>query len=97
MVLITEILKWASANGVTEFDLGAGDYRFKHSLASVQREVAYGYVGRPSPATAVRAAAYGLRSAAEALPLGRASTWPGRAMRRVDLIRGLRGGWSLAR
>ena len=97
VVLIADILKWAAAQGMAEFDLGAGDYRFKHSLASVQREVAYGYVGRISPATAVRAAAYGVRRAAESLPLGRASAWPGKAMRRVDLMRGLRGSWSLAR
>ena len=97
MVLIADILKWASAQGMSEFDLGTGGYRFKHSLASVQREVAYGYVGRPSPAAAVRAAAYGVRGAAERLPLGRASAWPGKAMRRLDIVRGLRGGWSFAR
>ncbi len=97
VVLIADILKWAGAQGMAEFDLGAGDYRFKQSLASVRREVAYGYVGRFAPATAVRAAAYGLRDAAEALPLGRASAWPGKAMRRIDLMRGLRGGWSFAR
>ncbi len=97
VVLIADILKWAAAQGMAEFDLGAGDYRFKQSLASVQREVAYGYVGRFAPATAVRAAAYGVRGAAEALPLGRASAWPGKAMRRLDLMRGLRGGWSFAR
>ncbi len=97
VVLIADILKWAAVQGMTEFDLGAGDYRFKQSLASVQRAVAYGYVGRFAPATAVRAAAYGVREAAEALPLGRASAWPGKAMRRIDLLRGLRGGWSFAR
>ncbi len=97
VVLIVDILKWAASQGFSEFDLGAGDYRFKQSLASVQREVAYGYVGRFAPATAVRAAAYGLRGAAEALPLGRASAWPAKAMRRLDIYRGLRGSWSLAR
>ena len=97
MVLIGDILKWAAANGFSEFDLGTGGYRFKHSLASVQREVAWGYVGRPSPATAMRAVAYGLRHTVERLPLGRASEWPGKAMRRVDILRGLHGGWSHAR
>ena len=97
MVLIADIVRWAAAQGFSEFDLGTGGYRFKHSLASVQREVAWGYVGRPSPAVAVRAAAYGVRHAAERLPLGRASGWPGKAMRRVDILRGLHGGWSNAR
>jgi hypothetical protein len=43
----------------------------------------------PAPATLVRAAEYGVRRAAEALPLGRASQWPGKAMRRLDLLRAL--------
>ncbi|MFZ3005587.1 MAG: cellulose biosynthesis protein CelD, partial [Phenylobacterium sp.] len=38
----------------------------------------------------VRHAAYGVRRAAEALPLGRMSELPGKAMRRVDVLRGLR-------
>ena len=96
LVLIGDMLRWAAGEGYQEFDLGAGAYRFKQSLASLQREVAFGYVGRPSPASAWRAAAYGVREAAERLPLGRASAWPGKAMRRVDLWRGLKGGWSFA-
>ena len=83
---------------MAEFDLGAGDYRFKQSLASVAARGRLRLCGpRLAPATAVRAAAYGVRDAAEALPLGRASAWPGKAMRRIDLMRGLRGGWSFAR
>jgi CelD/BcsL family acetyltransferase involved in cellulose biosynthesis len=70
-------------------DLGLGDYRFKRELSNVQRDVAHGFVGVPSPAAAVRGAAYGLRRAAESLPLGAVSTLPGRAMRRVDIMRGL--------
>ena len=46
--------------------------------------------GRPSPSTLIRSAAYGVRAAAEALPLGRVSELPGKAMRRLDVIRGLR-------
>ncbi len=97
MILIVEILQWAAAHGISEFDLGTGGYRFKHSLANMQRETAFGYVGSPSPATAVRAMAYGVRGVAEGLPLGRVSGWPGKAMRRLDIVRGLRGGWSYAR
>ncbi len=97
MILIADILQWAAARGISEFDLGTGGYRFKHSLANLQRETAFGYVGRPSPATAVRAVAYGVRDVAERLPLGRVSGWPGKAMRRLDIVRGLRGGWSYAR
>ena len=91
VALIVEILKWAAAHGVTEFDLGPGDYRFKRSLASDTRQLGYGLVGRPSPSTAGRWAQFRVRRAAEALPLGRFSHLPGKAMRRVDLWRGLSG------
>ena len=37
----------------------------------------------------MRQAAYGVRQMAEALPLGRVSELPGKAMRRIDLLRGL--------
>ncbi len=88
--LIVDILKWCEAEGVRELDLGPGDYRFKLQLANAERAVAYGFVGRPSTATIVRAAQYGVREVAEALPLGRYSALPGKAMRRLDQWRGLR-------
>ncbi|MGC1305498.1 MAG: GNAT family N-acetyltransferase [Caulobacteraceae bacterium] len=97
VVLIAEILKWGAANGIRELDLGPGDYRFKLQLSNLRREVGHGYVGRAGPSTLVRAAAYTLRDTAEALPLGRASALPGKAMRRLDLWRGLNGVWSLPR
>jgi len=89
VILINDILKWAPAQGVCELDLGPGDYRFKHSLANVKRDVAHGYIGRPSAAALARGAAYRVRATAEALPLGRFSALPGKAMRRLDLIRSL--------
>jgi CelD/BcsL family acetyltransferase involved in cellulose biosynthesis len=89
VILINDILKWAGQAGVHELDLGPGDYRFKQSLANVKRGVAHGYVGRPSPATLLRGAAYQVRDTFEALPLGRYSALPGKAMRRLDLRRSL--------
>jgi CelD/BcsL family acetyltransferase involved in cellulose biosynthesis len=89
VILITEILKWAPAQGIRELDLGPGDYRFKHSLANGKRDVAHGYIGRPSAAALARGAAYRVRATVEALPLGRFSALPGKAMRRLDLIRSL--------
>jgi CelD/BcsL family acetyltransferase involved in cellulose biosynthesis len=89
VILINEILKWAPGHGVRELDLGPGDYRFKQSLANVKRDVAHGYIGRPSAAALARGAAYRVRATAEALPLGRFSALPGKAMRRLDLIRSL--------
>ena len=89
VLLFDEVLRWAPANGYRELDLGPGDYRFKVSLGSTTRQVAHGYAGLPSAATLVRGGAYRLRRAAEALPLGRASALPGKAMRRLDHWRGL--------
>lgn len=90
VVLIDHMLRWGSENGIRQLDLGPGDYRFKFQLANATRRVAHGFVGTPSAATLVRAAQYGVRTAAESLPLGRVSAWPGKAMRRADLWRGLR-------
>ena len=90
LILFGEILRWMDQSPFKVLDLGAGDYRFKQQLSNVQWQVGHGFVGRPSPAALVRTAEYGLRAAAEALPLGKYSEWPGKAMRRFDLLRGLR-------
>jgi CelD/BcsL family acetyltransferase involved in cellulose biosynthesis len=90
LILFQDILKWMDQTPYRALDLGAGDYRFKLQLASLHRPVAHGFVGRPSPAAAFRGAQYGVRAAAEALPLGSVSQLPAKAMRRMDLWRGLR-------
>jgi CelD/BcsL family acetyltransferase involved in cellulose biosynthesis len=90
VALIDHMLRWGPENGVRELDLGPGDYRFKLHLANRTREVVHGYVGRLSPQALVRGAQYRVRQAAEALPLGRVSALPGKAMRRMDVITGLR-------
>ena len=92
VILFVEIMRWAAAQGVAEFDLGPGAYRFKTSLATGARTVGHGFVGRASPAAAGRWAQYRVRRVAEALPLGRFSHMPGKAMRRVDIWRGLHQG-----
>jgi CelD/BcsL family acetyltransferase involved in cellulose biosynthesis len=90
LILFGEILRWMEGAGYATLDLGAGDYRFKLQMANAQRLVAHGFVGRPSGATLLRAAEYGMRSAAERLPLGAISALPGKAMRRLDILRALR-------
>ncbi|MBX3480545.1 MAG: GNAT family N-acetyltransferase [Caulobacter sp.] len=90
MILFQDILRWMDASPYWRLDLGAGDYRFKRELANVVTPVAHGFVGDASPAALMRGAAYALRQAAESLPLGPVSALPGKAMRRLDLIRGLR-------
>ena len=90
-VLLHELTRWAADHGFVEIDLGPGDSQFKVRSANARRSVGNGYVGRPSPSTWWRAAAFGVRDMAESLPLGSWSALPGKAMRRVDVIRSLRG------
>jgi CelD/BcsL family acetyltransferase involved in cellulose biosynthesis len=90
LVLFQEILRWMDQTPFNTLDLGAGDYRFKQQLANAHRPVAHGFVGRPSTASLVREAQYGVRAAAERLPWPQVSVLPAKAMRRLDLWRGLR-------
>ena len=89
LMLFQDILKSMDGGPYTHLDLGAGDYRFKRELSNARQTVVFGFFGALSPATFVRSAAYGVRQMAEALPLGRVSELPGKAMRRIDLLRGL--------
>ncbi len=90
MMLFQDILRWMDDVPYSRLDLGAGDYRFKRELANHAVEVSHGFVGGLSAAAMLREAAYGLRRVAETLPLGPVSELPGKAMRRLDLLRGLR-------
>jgi CelD/BcsL family acetyltransferase involved in cellulose biosynthesis len=90
LLLFQDILRWMDQTPYRMLDLGSGDYRFKQQLATLHRPVADGFVGRPSPAALLREAQYGVRAAAESLPLGRVSQLPAKAMRRLDQWRGLR-------
>lgn len=89
LVMFGELLRWMADSPYRELDLGPVAYRFKDRLANRGREIVHGFVGRPSSATLVRAAEYGVRKVAESLPLGRVSQWPGKAMRRLDTLRAL--------
>jgi CelD/BcsL family acetyltransferase involved in cellulose biosynthesis len=90
MLLFQDILRWMDDTPYARLDLGQGEYRFKRELSNIQQPLNHGFVGVPSPSALVRGAAYGVRQAAESLPLGRVSALPGKAMRRLDLLRGLR-------
>ena len=90
LLLFQDVLRWMGATPYRRLDLGYGDYRFKRELANAREEVMHGFAGVPSAATFVRGAAYRMRRMAESLPLGPVSALPGKAMRRLDLLRGLR-------
>jgi CelD/BcsL family acetyltransferase involved in cellulose biosynthesis len=91
LLLFEDLLQWMDGR-YRELDIGPVDYGYKSRFTSVLRPVGHGFAGAPSAATLVRAAEYGVRGAAERLPLGRASAWPGKAMRRLDLLRALNAG-----
>ncbi len=90
LVLFEEIIKHACQNGVSEIDLGAGDYRFKLNLANAARPLCGGFVGTHALSAQLRALEYNMRDVFETLPLGPVSAWPGKAMRRRDLNLGLK-------
>jgi CelD/BcsL family acetyltransferase involved in cellulose biosynthesis len=90
LLLFQDILKTLDGAPYRRLDLGAGDYRFKRELSNRQQDVMFGFLGAPSISTLGRKAVYGLRDVAESLPLGPVSALPGKAMRRIDVLRGLR-------
>ena len=90
MVIMTEITRALAEEGrFRAFELGPGEYPFKQRMCNANRPLAFGFIGRPSAAVLLREAEYRVRRWAEAAPLGRASAWPGKAMRRWDVIRAL--------
>jgi CelD/BcsL family acetyltransferase involved in cellulose biosynthesis len=90
LLLFQDILRWMDGTPYARLDLGYGDYRFKREFSNRQATLTHGFVGLPSAATLMREAAYALRQTAESLRLGGVSELPGKAMRRLDLLRGLR-------
>lgn len=89
IILFGEVIKAAAAAGFTEMDLGPGDYSFKESFANYRRPIGSGFIGRPGLSSAFKAAQFQMRALVESLPVGRARQWPAKAMRRLDIARGL--------
>ncbi|MDP3492060.1 MAG: GNAT family N-acetyltransferase [Hyphomonadaceae bacterium] len=89
VILFTETIKAAASAGFTEMDLGPGEYSFKESLATYNRPIGSGFIGRPGLSSAFKAAQFQMRALVESLPVGRAKQWPAKAMRRLDIARGL--------
>jgi CelD/BcsL family acetyltransferase involved in cellulose biosynthesis len=83
------IAGWAGDHGVAELDFGPGDYQYKRQLSTSQRALERGVVAGGSWSSAVRLAEHGLRTRLERLPQPRLAALPGKAMRRLDLMRAL--------
>lgn len=89
LLVFAEAIRAAAERGYAELDLGPGDYPFKESLANASRPIGSGFIGQPGLTSGIRAAQFQVRALVESLPVGRAKHWPAKAMRRLDIARGL--------
>ncbi len=80
---------WAADKGLREVDFGPGGYQYKRQVSTHQRELEWGAVSGASWSGAVRRAQFALRAGVERLPNKRIAALPGKAMRKLDLIRAL--------
>ena len=87
--LARRAIHWAAEHGFAEVDFGAGDYQYKRQLSTTQRPLERGVIAGASWSGAVRRAEHALRKGLENLPQPRLAALPGKAMRRVDLMRAL--------
>lgn len=87
--LARQAIHWAAEDGFTEVDFGAGDYQYKRQLSTTQRMLGRGVIAGASWSGAVRRTAHALRAHIERLPQPRLAALPGKAMRRLDLVRAL--------
>jgi CelD/BcsL family acetyltransferase involved in cellulose biosynthesis len=87
--LARKAIHWAADNGLSEVDFGTGDYQYKRQLSTGQRTLERGAIAGASWSGAVRCAEHALRTRIERLPQGRIAALPGKAMRRMDLMRAL--------
>ena len=83
------VLGWAGDNGIAEIDFGPGDYQYKRQLSTGQRMLERGVVAGSSWSAAVRRAENAVRARIEKLPQPKLAELPGKAMRRLDLMRAL--------
>ncbi|MGE3867673.1 MAG: GNAT family N-acetyltransferase [Hyphomonadaceae bacterium] len=87
--LARHIVGWAGDNNIAEVDFGPGAYQYKRQLSTTQRPLRYGVIASASLSSAVRRTQYAVRTGLERLPQPRLAALPGKAMRRLDLMRAL--------
>jgi len=83
------IVGWAAEHGIAEVDFGPGDYQYKRQLSTTQRMLSYGVASGQSLSGLMRRTTYAMRSGVERVPHARIAAFPGKAMRRLDLMRAL--------
>lgn len=87
--LVRQAIHWAGDNGIAEVDFGTGDYQYKRQLSTTQRMLERGVIAGASWSGAVRRAQHAVRARMERLPQQKLAALPGKAMRRLDLMRAL--------
>lgn len=83
------LIGWAADKGLAEVDFGPGEYQYKRQLASTQRMLERGVASRFSLSGILRSTEHALRAHIERLPQPKLAALPGKAMRRLDLMRAL--------
>ncbi len=86
LLLFRELARELSMTGITRIDLGPGDFDFKHRLSNDAFDITGGRIASASLSSAALALGNGIDRFAQSLPLGRASHWPGKALRRLDSV-----------
>lgn len=87
--LARQAIHWAAEHGLAEADFGTGDYQYKRQLSTGTRMLERGVIAGPSFSGAVRRSQHVVRARLERLTNPRLSSLPGKAMRRLDLMRAL--------
>ena len=83
------IIGWAGDNGIAEIDFGPGDYQYKRQLSTGQRMLGYGVIAGATASGLLRRTTYAMRARIERVPHAKVAALPGKAMRRLDLMRAL--------
>jgi CelD/BcsL family acetyltransferase involved in cellulose biosynthesis len=93
-LLLDDMARAGAEQGWTAIHLGDGDYAYKREFGSRQIPLMRGALRTPSLAAAAHRVGEWTVRAAEAAPLGPASRWPGKAMRKLGRIADF--GWAAA-
>ena len=89
--LFVELARELSADGITQIQMGGGDYSFKQRFANSGFDTVSGTWFRPGLLASTVGIANRIENFAESLPLGRVSQWPGKAFRRLDKFAAIHG------
>lgn len=96
LLLGRQMVEWAADNGFAEVDFGPGESQYKRVLTLEQRDMGCGFFHRTSFSALWRSMEYAACGAAAHLPNKALAALPGKAMRRLDTLRGLGLGAALA-